>query len=166
MDTPDNRDSTSYNADPHAHPGLHAIAIIGMAKGALALIAASGLEIIGPAPIQRALHALTQHFHLDPASGIAGWLASVINPTGIHIAAGIAAMYGLLHLIEGWGLWRAKAWASWLGCASAAAYLPFDITAFLHHRHWLEAAAVAINLLIVWVLARDLLKRRRPPPAT
>ena len=149
-----------YNPDPHAHPGLHVIAMVEMAKGALALIAASGLEIMGPAPLQRALHALIQHFQLDPSSGITAWLAGVLNPTGIHIAAAIAAAYGLLHLIEGWGLWRAKAWASWLGCLSAAAYLPFDITAFLHHRHWLEAVAVAINLLVVWVLARDLFKRR------
>ncbi len=155
------RPAASYNPDPHAHPGLHVIAIVEMAKGALALIAASGLEIIGPAPLQRALHALIEHFQLDPASGITAWLASVLNPTGIHIAAAIATIYGLLHLLEGWGLWRAKAWASWLGCVSAAAYLPFDITAFLHHRHWLEAVAVGINLLVVWVLARDLLKRRQ-----
>lgn len=154
--------SSPYNPDPHAHPGLHAIAMVEMAKGALALIAASGLEIMGPAPLQRALQAMIQHFQLDPATGITAWLAGVLNPTGIHIAAAIAAAYGLLHLIEGWGLWRAKAWASWLGCLSAAAYLPFDITAFLHHRHWLEAVAVAINLLVVWVLARDLFKRRRP----
>lgn len=160
MDTPGDHDPTPYNPDPHAHPGLHVIAMIEMAKGALALLAASGLEIIGPAPLQRALHALIQHFQLDPASGVTAWLAGVLNPTGIHIAAAIAALYGLLHLLEGWGLWRAKAWASWLGCLSAAAYLPFDITAFARHRHWLEAVAVAINLLVVWVLARDLFKRR------
>ena len=163
MERRDHPAPTGYNPDPHAHPGLHVIAIVEMAKGALALVAASGLELIGPAPLQRALHALIQHFQLDPASGITAWLAGVINPTGIHIAAGIAALYGLLHLLEGWGLWRAKAWASWLGCLSAAAYLPFDVTAFLHHRHWLEGVAVAINLIIVWVLARDLFKRKRAP---
>ena len=163
MERRDHPAPTGYNPDPHAHPGLHVIAIVEMAKGALALVAASGLELIGPAPLQRALHALIQHFQLDPASGITAWLAGDINPTGIHIAAGIAALYGLLHLLEGWGLWRAKAWASWLGCLSAAVYLPFDVTAFLHHRHWLEGVAVAINLIVVWVLARDLFKRKRAP---
>ena len=161
MDAPRRHPPAPYDPDPHAHPGLHVIAMVEMAKGALALLAASGLEIIGPAPLQRALRALIQHFQLDPANGITAWLAGVLNPTGIHIAAGIAALYGLLHLLEGWGLWRARAWASWLGCLSAAAYLPFDITAFLRHRHWLEAVAVAVNLLVVWVLARDLYKRRK-----
>lgn len=156
----DARPDGPYNTDPHAHPGLHAIAVIEMAKGALALLAASGLEILGPAPLQRWLHALIQHFQLDPASGVTGWLAHAINPTGIHIAAGIAALYGVLHLLEGWGLWRAKAWASWLGALSAAAYLPFDVTAFFTHRHWLEAVAVIVNLIVVWVLARDLFRRR------
>ena len=59
------------------------------------------------------------------------------------------------------GLWRAKAWASWLGCIAAALYLPFDLYALALHRHWLEAVVVAINLLVVWVLARDLMVRRR-----
>ena len=36
-----------------------------------------------------------------------------------------------------------------------------DAYALFAHRHWLEAVVVAINLLVVWVLARDLLKRRR-----
>ena len=31
----------------------------------------------------------------------------------------------------------------------------------LQARHWLEAAVVAINLVVVWVLARDLMVRRR-----
>ena len=73
----------------------------------------------------------------------------------------VAALYGIVHLVEGWGLWRAKAWASWLGCITAALYLPFDIYAFATHRHWLEGVVVVVNLLVVWVLARDLLVRRR-----
>ena len=150
-----------YNPDPHAHPGLHVIALIEAAKGALALLAASGLELLGPAPLQRAVHATIAKFQLDPDHGAMAWLAHAINPGSVHLAALVAALYGLLHLAEGWGLWRAKAWASWLGCLTAAAYLPFDLYAFATHRHWLEALVVAINLVVVWVLARDLRVRRR-----
>lgn len=150
-----------YNPDPHAHPGLHAIALIEAAKGTLALLAASGLELLGPAPLQRAVQALIAKFQLDPDHGAMAWLAHAINPGSVQLAALVAALYGLLHLVEGWGLWRAKAWASWLGCLTAAAYLPFDLYAFATHRHWLEALVVAINLVVVWVLARDLRVRRR-----
>ena len=45
----DARQHPHYNPDPHAHPGLHAIAMFEAAKGLLALLAASGLEILGPA---------------------------------------------------------------------------------------------------------------------
>ncbi len=89
------------------------------------------------------------------------WLAKAINPEAVHLAAAVAALYAIVHLVEGWGLWRAKAWASWLGCIAAALYLPFDLYALALHRHWLEAVVVAINLLVVWVLARDLMVRRR-----
>lgn len=150
-----------YNPDPHAHPGLHIIAIVEAVKGSLALLAASGLELIGPAPLQRWAHELIARFQLDPSHGAASWLAQAINPGSVHLAAAVAALYGIVHLIEGWGLWRAKAWASWLGCIAAALYLPFDIYAFATHHHWLEAVVVAINLLVVWVLARDLMVRRR-----
>lgn len=150
-----------YNPDPHAHPGLHVIAVIEGAKGALALLAASGLELLGPAPLQRWVHELIARFQLDPSHGAMAWLANTINPGVVHFAALVAALYGILHLVEGWGLWRAKAWASWLGCITAAAYLPFDIYAFARHRHWLEGVVVIINLLVVWVLARDLRKRKR-----
>ena len=123
-------------------------------KGTLALLAASGLEL-------RWVNALIAHFQLDPGHGAMGWLAHAINPHALRLAAAVAALYGIVHLVEAWGLWRAKAWASWLGCIAAALYLPFDLYARALHRHWLEAVVVAINLLVVWVLARDLMVRRR-----
>lgn len=150
-----------YDPDPHAHPGLHAIAVVEAAKGLLALLAASGLELLGPAPLRRWVDLLIARFQLDPDHGAMAWLAHAINPDSVHLAAAVACLYGLLHLAEGWGLWRAKAWASWLGCIAAALYLPFDVYALFRHPGWLSSAVVAINLLIVWVLGRDLLVRRR-----
>ena len=90
------------------------------------------------------------------------WLARGINPDSVHFAAAAVLAYGLIHSVEAWGLWRDKAWASWLGCLTAALYLPFDGYALFHHPGWPRALVVfALNLLVVWVLARDLAKRRR-----
>ena len=149
-----------YNPNPRAHPGLRMIALIEAIKGLLALSAASGLEIIGSAPLKRWVHALINEFQLDPDHGAMAWLASAISPGSVHFAAAAVGAYAVLHLIEAWGLWRDRAWASWLGCIAAAIYLPFDSYALLRHPGWVSVAVLAINVLIVWVLARDLVKRR------
>lgn len=153
--------SPGYDPAPTAHRGLHAIAALEAAKGVLALSAASGLELLGPAPLQRWIEELIARFHLDPAHGALAWLARGIDPDSVHLAAAIALAYGLLRLLEAWGLWRARAWASWLGCIGAALYLPVDLYALWRHPGWLSVAVLAINVIVVWVLARDLAKRRR-----
>ena len=48
-----------YNPDPHAHPGLHVIAVVEAVKGSLALLAASGLELLGPDRVTLQREALT-----------------------------------------------------------------------------------------------------------
>lgn len=149
-----------YDPDPHHHPGLHVIAVVEVVKGSLATLAASGLELLGPKPLQNFVHALIAQFQFDPHHGTMALLAQKISPGSVHlIAAGILA-YGILHLVEAWGLWRAKAWASWLGCLAAAIYLPFDLYALVRYPGWLAGCVVGINLLVVWVLARDIVRRR------
>jgi len=136
------------------------IAVIEAIKGLLALSAASGLELLGPVPLKRWVHELIERFQLEPNHGAMAWLANAINPDSVHLAAAAVATYAILHLIEAWGLWRDKAWASWLGCIAASIYLPFDIYALAKHPGWVSVAVLGINVLVVWVLARDLFKRR------
>jgi uncharacterized membrane protein (DUF2068 family) len=145
--------------DPRAHRGLHAIALIELGKSMLALLAASGLEILGPAPIKRFVHHLIEVFQFDANHSALAMFARRINPESVHLAAALAAIYGVVHLIEAWGLWGAKAWASWLGCIAAAIYLPFEFYALIRSPGWVEVSVVAINLITVWVLARDVWKR-------
>ncbi|MEC5196546.1 uncharacterized membrane protein (DUF2068 family) [Xanthomonas campestris] len=152
---------TPYSPDPRAHPGLHLIALLEAVKGMLAILAATGLEILGPLPLQHAVSTLIRRFSLDPDHGALPSLLKTINPDAVHLAAAAMLAYGLLHVVEAWGLWRAKAWASVLGCLSAAIYLPFDIYAIIRHPGWTAWGVLAINLIVVGVLARDLVRRRR-----
>ncbi|MBO9883222.1 MULTISPECIES: DUF2127 domain-containing protein [Xanthomonas] len=155
----------AYNPDPHAHPGLHLIALLEAGKGLLAVLAATGLELMGPAPLRAGVDRLIVRFSLDPDHGALPSLLTMINPGAVHLAAAGMLAYGVLHIIEAWGLWRAKAWASLLGCISAAIYLPFDVYAIVRHPGWASWAVLAINLAVVGILARDLVRRRRHPPA-
>ena len=43
----------------------------------------------------------------------------------------------------------------------AALDLPFDLDALVAHPVWLSVAVLGINLLVVWVLGRDLYARHR-----
>lgn len=161
--TVDNHAQSAYDANPRHHPGLRSIALVEGSKGLLALLGAGGLELIGPVPLQQGLQALIRRFQFDPAHGGVADMLRAINPHSLHLAALAIAAYGLLHVIEAWGLWRARAWASWLGCVSAAIYLPFEVHALVKHPGWLEVLILAINLLVVWVLARDLRRRHSCP---
>ena len=149
-----------YNPDPHAHPGLRVIALVEGVKGLLALVAASGLELLGPKPLRHWVHVLIDEFQLDPEHGAMAWLSKSISPGSVHLAAAAVGLYAVLHLIEAWGLWRDRAWASWVGCVAAASYLPFDLWALARHPGWAASAVLGINLVVVWVLARDIAKRR------
>jgi uncharacterized membrane protein (DUF2068 family) len=149
-----------YNPAPQAHPGLHVLALFEGAKGFLALIAAASLEMLGPQPLRNLIAGLIARFNLDPDHGTLPSLLNAISPGAVHLAVAVVTLYALWRLVEAWGLWRAKAWASWLGCVGTAAYLPLDLYALYHHPGWHTWAVLAINLAVVAILGRDLFKRR------
>ena len=152
--------AAAYNPDAHAHPGLHVLALFEGLKGVLALVAAASLEVLGPQPLRNLIAGLITRFNLDPHQGTLPSLLNAINPGAVHMAVAVVALYAAWRLVEAWGLWRARAWASWLGCVGTAAYLPLDLYALYHHKGWHTWAVLALNLIVVAVLARDLLRRR------
>ncbi|GAE51259.1 transmembrane protein [Xanthomonas arboricola pv. pruni str. MAFF 311562] len=92
--------NTPYSPDPRAHPGLHVIALLEAVKGTLALLAATGLEILGPLPLQDAVSTLIRRFNLDPDHGALPSLLKTISPDAVHLAAAAMLAYGLLHVVE------------------------------------------------------------------
>ncbi len=159
--TGDDVRSAAASPGHDGHRGLRAIAALEAAKSLFALLAASGLELLGPAPIRRFLAWLIEVFRFDAHHSAVASVMRHVDPASVHAVALGAAAYGALHLLEAWGLWRERLWASWLGCVSAAVYLPFEFWALLREPGWVELAVVAINLAIVAVLARDVWRRQR-----
>ncbi len=151
----------AYNPEARAHPGLHLLAVFEGLKGVLALIAAASLEVLGPQPLRNFIANLITRFNLNPDQGTLPSLLDAINPEAVHLAVAVVAFYAAWRLVEAWGLWRAKAWASWLGCVGTAAYLPLDLYALVNHHGWHTWAVLILNLIVVAVLARDLVKRRK-----
>ncbi|MGJ4727819.1 DUF2127 domain-containing protein [Luteimonas sp. SDU101] len=143
-----------------ARPELRAIALFEAGKGVLSLVAASALAVAGPAPLQQSVLVLLARLRGGQVPVPPAWLKVPLNPDSVRLAVAAIAAYGLLRLLEAWGLWRAHAWASWLGCVSAALYLPFELHALIRHPGWLALSVLAVNLVVVAVLGRDLLRRR------
>ena len=153
--------NTSYNPDPRAHPGLAAIALLEAGKAVLAFLAAAGLEISGPAPLRSIVNTLVLRIGGDPERGSFSSLLNLITPDTVHLSAIALLAYGLLRALEAWGLWRAKAWASWLGCIGTALYLPLDLLGIYYHRSVYAWVVLGLNLVVFAVLARDLARRRK-----
>lgn len=155
------RREDGYDPRPRAHPGLHIIALIELAKGVVSSCTALALAVFGPAPIREAIRAIAGLLHFDPRHSAMGRLIEQITPDVVHLAAAAIGTYAALRFILFWGLWRVKAWASWLGACAAMLYVPFCLYALWRYPGWPTVAVLTLNLIIVWVLVRDLYKRHK-----
>src|SRR5690606_29096062 len=118
--------STGINVAPaavSADAALRAVAPFEGLKGAWSMAAAVGLLFAGATRLQHWAAVLLARFQAQPPG--TGWLQRAISADSVQLAALAIAAYGLVRLLEAWGLWHARAWASWLGCVSATLYLLF-----------------------------------------
>ncbi len=137
-------------------PSLRLIALLVALKSLLAVFIAVGLEVFGPLRMRQGIGLLIERFHWNPDSKFLVWLLGQMNSQSFHLAAVIILVYACVHGAEAFGLWFDQRWASWFGCVGAALYLPVDTLALWHHRNWIAASIVFINVLVVFVLARNI----------
>lgn len=137
--------------------GLRAVAGFEAAKGAVALLAASGLLMLWHADAHAVGEQLARHLHLNPAKH-SGALWGALQGAETHLgwlALGVIAYAGM-RFTEAVGLWRGRAWAEWFGVVSGAIYVPFDLLELVRQPGFVSLAMLGINLLIVGYLARSL----------
>ena len=131
------------------------IAVWEVVKGVLVLLAA-GLFVRFIAPdTEHAVERIVAHFHLNPAghtSRIFEKAAENLADTRLMLLAIGAGLYALLRFVEGYGLWFARPWGAFLGIASAALYLPFEIDGMIKHFTLLGLTLFAVNVVIIVLL--------------
>lgn len=148
---------TTARATWRTAASLRLIALFEAAKGVLVLAAGSGLLFLLHRDVQDVADRIVEHFHLNPASRESRILYRAVmdaTPGRLRWLAVAAVAYAAFRLIESWGLWRAQRWAEWLGAATGLVYVPFEIVSFVRHPRPVPLVALAVNLLIVYVLAR------------
>ncbi len=146
-------------ADP-----VRAVALFEAGKGALSLLAATGLLSLIHVDVDALALRLVEHFHLNPASkypGIFLEAAHAASGSRVLLLAAGAALYAALRGVEAYGLFRRRAWAEWLAAASGAVYVPFEVFELAREPSGLAAAFLVVNLAVVGVMVRALWVRRR-----
>lgn len=145
------------------HRGLKGVAILEFSKGLISIGVGLGLHHFAVESLQQLLPKLLIHLHLNPVSY---WPEKVMHDAGLIAHLNLnwvvvgALAYGLIRLIEAYGLWHSLLWTEWFALLSGAIYLPFEIYALLAEPGWLSFTTLLINLLVVCYMYRII--RLRP----
>ncbi|ARN19782.1 DUF2127 domain-containing protein [Piscinibacter gummiphilus] len=146
-----------------SNPALKAVAVFEASKGLVALAAASGLLLLVHRDLHELALRLVEHTHLNPAAhypGIFIEAATHLQNARLALLAAGAALYATVRFVEAYGLYRGAAWAEVLAAVGGAIYVPFEVAEVIHRQDGIGVAVLAINLAIVGVAVRALLRRR------
>jgi len=147
--------------------GRRAVATLEALKAAIVLLAGLGAFALVHRDAQAFAEHVVRHFHLNPARHaprIFLEAAEHLDDARLRWLAAGAFSYAGLRLLEGWGLFREREWAEWLGALSAALYVPFEVAALVSRPSPLKGALLLLNLAVVTYLSGLLLERRRRRP--
>ncbi len=128
---------------------LRTVALLELGKGLLVLAAAISLYWVDPSDVAGGF---LDFLHISPdhhfAQVLLRWADSLSNAK-IWVVLLAAGVYSGLRFAEGYGLWRARAWAEWIALVSGAMYLPFEIYKLAHKPTLFHAGILLVNLAIV-----------------
>lgn len=160
MDTSDSKRAPVANRAPH--PGLRLIAAFEALKAMAVIAAGCGLLTLLHQDVQSVAEAWVAHFHLNPASRyprIFLALAARLGDTQLWLLAAGAAAYASVRIAEAYGLWRDRAWASWLGALSGGIYVPIELFELVERITAMRVMTFVINVAIVAYLVQRLRRR-------
>ena len=139
--------------------GLRTVALVETIKGVLALLGAFVFirMLRHDVDFQEAAEHILFRFHINPSNH--HWSQQVlhaadkISDTSIAMVLGVAIAYSTLRFIEGYGLWKARAWGEWLAIISGCVYLPFEVYELIRRPNEFHWIILGINILVVIYIA-------------
>ena len=111
--------------------------------------------------VQHMAEQLVSHLHLNPASRYPRVFldaAAALTESRATLLVIGAAAYALVRFVEAYGLWHGRRWAEWFAAISGAIYIPFELYELYQRAGWLAPAALALNILVVALMCRALLR--------
>ena len=134
------------------------VAVLEALKGALALLAAYVLisMIHRDVDFESAAESILFFLHLSPGHRLSQAFlhaADKMSDVNVMLIAGLAGAYALLRFLEGYGLWRQRAWAEWLAIISGCVYIPFEVYKIVRHPNAFHWTLLGINIVVVLYIA-------------
>ena len=138
--------------------GLRMVAFVEALKGFAALLGAYFLVrmIRHDVDFEEAAEHILFFFHISPRHHLTRqFLEAAQQLSGASIASifGIAIAYATLRFLEGYGLWKQRAWAEWLAIVSGCLYIPFEIEKVVRRPNQLHWVILGINVVVVLYIA-------------
>lgn len=140
---------------------VRTVALLEAAKGILVILTGCGALSLIHHDVQQFAERLVGHLHLNPAKHFPQIFieaASHLTDARLWTLAAFAAAYGLVRLVEAYGLWHGRRWAEWFATVSGAIYVPFEFYELLRKANWLSLSALVVNLLVVGLMVYALLR--------
>lgn len=134
------------------------VAVLEALKGALALLAAYVLisMIHRDVDFESAAESILFFLHLSPGHRLSQAFlnaADKMSDVSLMLIGGLAGAYALLRFLEGYGLWRQRAWAEWLAIISGCVYIPFEVYKIVRHPNAFHWTLLGINIVVVLYIA-------------
>ena len=148
---------------------VRGIALFEAAKGLLVLAAGFGLLSLLHRDLQALAVRLIGRLHLHPSGSYAGVfirVASQVTDRELWSFAALALAYSTFRLVEGYGLWRERAWAEWLALASGMIYLPIEVYELTGKVTWLRVSVLIVNLVVVVLIGLVLWRPKKKTPVS
>jgi len=149
--------------NPQTNMALHAISLFEAVKGVAAIAASLGILSLAQHDVRALAYALVGHFHWNPQAHYPRLLladAELLANTDLRQVVLLLWAYAAIRLVEGYGLWKDRAWAEWLATVSGAVYLPIELSHLIGSATPINAAVLASNVAVVAYMVIRLLRRR------
>jgi uncharacterized membrane protein (DUF2068 family) len=140
-------------------PGIAAIALFKLFKGALLLVVGIGLLELIHAEIAALFSLLLEALHINADQRLVHALVlkvDALQPHSILVAGLVSLAYAALLLVEGTGLWLEVSWAAYLTVVSTSALIPFEIYELIEGATLPKIILLVVNLIIVLYLGKQL----------
>src|ERR1700676_586715 len=146
---------------PRRFDGLRLIALLKFGKALLLIATSYGVhELLNAALVERLYNwsaALSaDRFERKLLMRALTWVEG-LGAKKIQIFLAVTIAYTAVVLAEGIGLWLRRAWAEWLTVIATSSLIPFELWELITRapgRRLAIGATLALNLVIVWYLAR------------